>query len=156
MREQGRVGKAAGIRHIVNQVNGDLVRLAPGKPGRFDSVPNGRLVLDGDIIGPADGDAVVMRRRLANSGVVIVALAGQIGTKSGRVRVEGIGLPLVEDYDAYVEEAIADVVKAIGKLKGHDARDRDAISEAARLAARRATVRWCGKKPQVKVIMMEG
>jgi ribonuclease J len=61
-------------------VNGDLVRLAPGKPGRFDSVPNGRLVLDGDIIGPADGDAVVMRRRLANSGVVIVALAGQIGT----------------------------------------------------------------------------
>jgi hypothetical protein len=33
------------------------------------------------------------------------------------VRVEGIGLPLVEDYDAYVEEAIADVVKAIGKLK---------------------------------------
>jgi ribonuclease J len=156
MREQGRVGKAAGIPHIVNQVNGDLVRLAPGRPGRFDSVEHGRLVLDGDIIAPADGEAVVMRRRLAHSGIVMVALAGQIGTKSGRVRVEGIGLPLVEDYDAFVEEAIADVVKAIGRLKGGDARDADAIQEAARLAARRAAVRWCGKKPQVKVIMMEG
>jgi ribonuclease J len=156
MREQGRLGKARGIPHIVNQVNGDLVRLAPGKPIRVDSVPNGRLVLDGDIIAPADGEAVVMRRRLAHSGVVVVALAGQIGTKSGRVRVEGIGLPLVEDYDAFVEEAIGDVVKAVGKLKGKDARESDAISEAARLAARRAALRWCGKKPQVKVIMMEG
>lgn len=156
MREQGRVGKAKGIRHIVNQVNGDLVRLAPGRPGRFDSVQNGRLVLDGDIIAPADGEAVVMRRRLAHSGVVVVALAGHIGAKSGRVRVEGIGLPLVEDYDTFVEEAIGDVVRAIGKLKGKDARDSDAISEAARLAARRAALRWCGKKPQVKVLMMEG
>jgi ribonuclease J len=137
MREQGRVGKAKGIKHIVNQVNGDLVRLAPGKPGKFDEVRHGRLVLDGDIIGPADGEAVVMRRRLAHAGVVVVALAGQIGSKSGRVRVEGIGLPLVEDYDQFVEEAIGDVVKAVGKLKGGDARDRDAITEAARLAARR-------------------
>ncbi|WP_206243143.1 ribonuclease J [Novosphingobium terrae] len=156
MREQGRVGKAKGIKHIVNQVNGDLVRLAPGKPGKFDEVRHGRLVLDGDIIGPADGEAVVMRRRLAHAGIVVVALAGQIGAKSGRVRVEGIGLPLVEDYDQFVEEAIGDVVKAISKLKGGDARDRDAITEAARLAARRAALRWCGKKPQVKVMLLEG
>lgn len=156
MREQGRVGHASGIPHIVNQVNGDMVRLAPGRPGKFDTVPNGRLVLDGDIIAPADGEAIAMRRRLAHNGVVVVAIAGQVGTKSGRVRVEGFGLPLVEDYAAFTEEAINDITRAIGKLKGRDARDADAISEAARLAARRATTRWCGKKPQVKVMMLEG
>ena len=42
---------------------------------------------------------------------------------------------------------------AMGKLNG-SGRDRDALVEAARLAARRAATRWCGKKPQVKVILL--
>jgi ribonuclease J len=64
MREQGRLGKDAGIPKQVVQKNGDLVRLAPGKPGKFGEVRAGRLLLDGDIIAPADGMGMVMRRRL--------------------------------------------------------------------------------------------
>ena len=41
----------------------------------------------------------------------------------------------------------------MGKLNG-SGRDRDAVIEAARLAARRAATRWCGKKPQVKVMVL--
>ena len=74
MAEQARVGKAAGIPHQVVQKNGDLVRLAPGKPGKLAEVRAGRLVLDGDIITPADGQAMVMRRRLAHNGIVIVVV----------------------------------------------------------------------------------
>ena len=55
MREQARFGRACGIPKTVAQENGDLVRLAPGKPGKIDEVRAGRLVLDGDIITPADG-----------------------------------------------------------------------------------------------------
>jgi ribonuclease J len=151
MREQARVGAASGIPHNVFQKNGDIVRLAPGAPGKIAEVRTGRLVLDGDIIVPSDGDAVVMRRRLARDGLVIVVLDDR-----GGARVEGVGLPLDEDYDAFVEEAEADVGQAVAKLRGAEAKDREKVAEAARLAARRAAQRWCGKKPQTRVILAGG
>jgi ribonuclease J len=150
MREQARVGRAKGIAKTVVQQNGDMIRLAPGKPGKISEVRAGRLVLDGDILTPADGEAIVMRRRLAANGLLIVVLDGK-----GRVHVEGIGLPLDEDYDDFTAEAREDVAVALTKLKGGARHDRDAISEAARLAARRAAQRWSGKKPQVRVILPE-
>ncbi|HOB13225.1 MAG TPA: ribonuclease J [Novosphingobium sp.] len=150
MKEQARLGKACGIKATVVQANGDLVRLAPGKPGKFSEVRAGRLILDGDIIAPADGEAMVMRRRLAANGLVIVVLDGK-----GRAHVESIGLPLEEDHEEFLAEAREDVIAALAKLKGGQRHDREVISEAARLAARRAATRWSGKKPQVRVIMPE-
>ncbi len=147
MQEQTRLGRATGIAHSVFQKNGDIVRLAPGAPGKIAAIQTGRLVLDGDIIVPADGDAVTMRRRLSRDGILIVVLDGE-----GGVHVEGIGLPLDEDYAEFVEEAEADVLSALGKLKGKRGQDLDAVKEAARLAARRAAQRWSGKKPQTRVI----
>ncbi len=152
MREQGRLGKAAGIPQIVTQKNGDMVRLAPGKPGKFAEVRAGRLILDGDIISPADGEAMAMRRRMAHNGLVVVA----IGHHKHRVKVEAFGLPLVEDYAAFVEEAEDDVMAAIAKLKGGNHHDEGSVAEAARLAARKAAGRWSGKKPQVKVMLLAG
>ncbi|MBV1918940.1 MAG: MBL fold metallo-hydrolase, partial [Sphingomonadaceae bacterium] len=145
MREQGRVGRASGIEQVVVQKNGDLVRLAPGKPGKFDNVRAGRLVLDGDIIAAADGDSVVMRRRLSFGGVVSVAVDAR-----GTVRVAAMGLPLEEDYADFIEETEKDVTKALKSLRSTDLADR---MEAARLAARRAATRWSGKKPQVQVML---
>ena len=150
MKEQERLGKARGIQQNVVQGNGDLVRLAPGKPGKIAQVRNGRLILDGDIIAPANGEAIVMRRRLAQNGLVIVVLAGK-----GHVQIESLGLPLEEDHDDFVSEAQQDVVKALAKMKSGQRQDREAVLETARLAARRAAQRWCGKKPQVRVILSE-
>jgi ribonuclease J len=149
MTEQARLGLATGIPKAVVQKNGDLVRLAPGKPGKFGEVRAGRLILDGDIIAPANGESMVMRRRLAANGLVIVVVG-----ESGAVQVSGIGLPLDEDYDAFVSEAQNDVAQAIARLKGKAAQESAAVSEAARLAARRAAQRWSGKKPQVQVMLL--
>lgn len=151
MHEQARLGAACGIPAQVTQKNGDLVRIAPGKPGKFGEVRAGRLVLDGDILAPADGMAMVMRRRLAHAGVLVVVVG-----PGKKAQVAGLGLPLEEDYDAFRNEAEADVITAIGKLKGANARDRDVVIEAARLATRRAAQRWSGKKPQVQVMLVEG
>jgi ribonuclease J len=148
MMEQGRLGKACGIPRSVVQKNGDIVRLAPGAPGKIAEVANGRLVLDGDIIVPANGEAVTMRRRLARDGLLLVVLE-----KGGGVQVEGVGLPLEEDYPAFVAEAVADVKRALSALRGPAAHDREAITEAARLAARRAAQRWSGKRPQTRIIL---
>jgi ribonuclease J len=149
MAEQARLGLANGIPQAVVQKNGDLVRLAPGRAGKVGEVQAGRLVLDGDIIVPADGEAVTARRRIARDGMLVVVLDAK-----GRAHIEGIGLPLDEDYPTFVAEAQADVAKALGALKGRS-RDREAVVEAARLAARRAATRWSGKKPQVRVVLPE-
>lgn len=150
MAEQARLGKACGIPAQVVQKNGDLVRLAPGAPGKIAEVRAGRLVLDGDIITPANGEAMTMRRRIAAEGlVVVVLLRGQ------RPVIEEVGLPLDEDLPEFLDEAAEDVLAAIGRLKGRDGRDPEAIREAARLAARRAAQRWSGKRPQVRVIIPE-
>lgn len=149
MAEQTRLGAKSGIPKQILQKNGDIVRLAPGKPGKLAQVHSGRLILDGDIIVPADGEAITMRRRMARDGVVIVTLDTQ-----GKAQVHGIGLPLDEDYDEFVEEAVSDIADALKRLKGGARKDREAVAEAARLAARRAAQRWCGKKPQTRVIMV--
>ncbi len=150
MREQGRLGIGCGIPKAVVQQNGDMVRLAPGKPGKISEVRAGRLILDGDLIIPADGEAIVMRRRLAHNGLVMVVLDGK-----GRAHVESVGLPLEEDLDEFLAEAREDVAVALAKLKGGQRHDRDVVKEAARLAARRTAQRWTGKKPQVQVIQPE-
>ncbi len=148
MQEQGRLGLASGIPDAVVQQNGDLVRLAPGTPGKIAEVRVGRLVLDGDIIVPADGEAIAMRRRIMREGVVIVALDAALNPQ-----IDSLGLPLDEDYPEFVGEVRADIAAALAKLKGPARRDPGAIQEAARLAARRAAQRWSGKRPQVRVLM---
>lgn len=147
MKEQARLGVACGIPKAIFQKNGDLVRLAPDRPGKFGEVRAGRLVLDGDIIAPADGEAMIMRRRIALNGIVSVA-----ADRRGRVEISAVGLPLDEDYDAFVEEAKRDVAQALGRAKKAEPEVR---KEAARLAARRAATRWSGKKPQVQVMLLE-
>ena len=92
---------------------------------------------------------MTMRRRMARDGVVIVTLDTQ-----GKAQVHGIGLPLDEDYDDFVGEAVGDISDALRRLKGGARKDREAVAEAARLAARRAAQRWCGKKPQTRVILI--
>jgi ribonuclease J len=148
MQEQGRLGRANGIPDQVVQQNGDIVRLAPGAPGKVAEVRAGRLVLDGDLIVPADGEAIAMRRRIMREGVVIVALDGDLNP-----RIDSLGLPLDEDYDDFVAEASEDIRAAIKKLRGHERRDTASVHEAARLAARRAAQRCSGKRPQVRVIV---
>jgi len=149
MREQARLGLASGIPAAVFQKNGDLVRLAPGAPGKIDEVRAGRLLLDGDMIVPADGDAVVMRRRLSMAGVVSVAVSS-----TGEVQVEASGLPLDVERQSFLDETRRDVENALASSrKGRVEPDRR--REAVRLAARRAATRWTGKKPQVLVMIAD-
>jgi ribonuclease J len=149
MQEQGRLGRKSNIPKAVVQRNGEIIRLAPGEPGKIAEVHAGRLVLDGDILVAADGEAIAMRRRIAREGAMVVVLDGK-----GYVAIESWGLPLEEDMPEFILETCDDITEAIGKLRGKAARDAGDIREVARIAARRAAQRWCGKRPQVKVILL--
>ncbi len=162
MAEQARLGLELGIPHAVVQKNGDLVRLAPGEPGVIGHERAGRLVLDGDVILPADGLTMGERRKLALNGQVSVAVALDArGRLVGDPVLRPLGLPVEDDLDAFIAEAVEDVREAIekpsakGKGKPRGPQTGDDVQEAIRLAVRRAATRWTGKKPVVTVLMIE-
>lgn len=150
MAEQARLGEAAGIPQNIVQENGDLWRLAPGAPTRIGRERAGRLVLDGDVILPADGVTLNERRRVAQNGLVAVSIAvGTGGKVVGTPAIAVQGLPVEEDRTAFVAEAIE---AATAAARGGRAPDQQ--REAVRLAVRRCATRWTGKKPVVEVLVI--
>src|SRR3546814_16967612 len=87
MHEQARFALEKGVPDALVQENGDLVRLAPGVPKIVERVRSGRLILDGDVILPAEGETINERRKLAMHGHITV----EIGRATGRERGCGRG-----------------------------------------------------------------
>lgn len=146
MMEQARFALECGVRTAIVQKNGQLVRLAPGAAKVIDHVHAGRLVLDGDMITPADGSALVERRRLSMTGHVVVAVRG------GAADVVQRGLPIdPDDSDDFLAEA-RDAANAAAREK---AASPEKHREAIRLAVRRCATEWTGKKPLVDVLLFD-
>ena len=72
MEEHARLARRFGVPEAVVPVNGSAIRLAPGKPQIISHEPVGRLVLDGDVILPADGATMLARRRMMHNGLIAV------------------------------------------------------------------------------------
>lgn len=151
MKEQARLGLAHGIPQAVFQKNGDLVRLAPGKAEVIGHELTGRLLLDGDVILPADGGTINERRKLSVNGQISVALARNAkGRLVGEPQLRMQGVPLEEDREAFMDEAREEVASALANGNG----DEEALRERVRLAVRRTATRWTGKKPLVDVLLI--
>ncbi len=136
----------------MKQVNGEIVRLAPGGPEKIGHAHAGRLVLDGDVILPADGTTITERRRLALYGQISVAVAlSEKGRLIGTPQVRIQGVPVEEEREPFLAEASAAAAEAVRA----DKRGGDALREAIRLAVRRTATRWTGKKPVVDVLVVE-
>ena len=155
--EQARFARAQGIGEALVQKDGDLVRLRPGPATKIANAPVGRLVLDGDVILPADGSTINERRKVAINGMVSVAVAvGQGGRLIGRPQVRVQGVPVEEDRAAFINEAAEAAARAIGKSGRGADRNGGRLREDVRLAVRHVATRWTGKKPIVDVLMIEG
>jgi ribonuclease J len=151
MREQARFGLSQGIPSAIVQKNGDVVRLAPDGPKKIGEERVGRLVLDGDVILPADGATINERRKIAVSGLITVALpVGKDGRLMGDAVVRPFGVPVEEDRADFLADAADAAQKAY-----EPTRDVEKVREAVRLAVRRCATLWTGKKPIVEVMLVE-
>jgi ribonuclease J len=152
MMEQARFGLSKGIPQALVQSDGDIVRLAPGKPEKLGHAPVGRLMLDGDVILPADGATMNERRRVATYGQMSVAVAIDRNNRLiGVPRVGLQGIPVEEDREAFIDEAIDAAAEVVKKHRG----DSQALRESLRLGVRRVATRWTGKKPVVDILLIE-
>ncbi|MGN6270477.1 MAG: ribonuclease J [Sphingomonas sp.] len=150
--EHARYGLAQGIPQALVQTDGDIVRLAPGTPEKVGHASVGRLVLDGDVILPADGATINERRKLGLNGQISVAVALKDGALFGEPQVRLQGVPIEEEREPFLDEAI----DAVADTVRDDKRGGDALREAIRLAVRHVATRWTGKKPIVDVLVIEG
>ncbi|NML11183.1 ribonuclease J [Sphingobium sp. AR-3-1] len=151
MAEQARLGITSGIRHAVVQSNGDVLRLAPGAPTIIGKQDTGRLVLDGDVILPADGATINERRKLGLHGQISVAVAiDRKGKLIGQPALRTQGVPVEEDKAAFLAEAANEAAAAVPK----GSMEEEALRERVRLAVRRTATRWTGKKPIVDVLLV--
>ena len=151
LQEHARFGRAQGIPAALVQTDGDIVRLLPGPARKIGHATVGRLVLDGDVILPADGATMNERRRIAVNGQVSVAVALRDGRLFGRPEVRVQGLPVEEDRADFLAEAREAATEAASRGR----KSADKLREDLRLAVRRAATRWTGKKPIVDVLLIE-
>lgn len=152
MSEQARFGLSEGVPKAIVQSNGDVIRLAPKGPQKIGEERTGRLILDGDVIIPADGDTINQRRRLSWYGMISVAIAldgndSLLGDPVFRMH----GVPIEDEREDFLDEASDAVVKTVREWKG----DMDKLRESVRLAVRRIATSWTGKKPIVDVMIVE-
>jgi ribonuclease J len=149
--EHARLALGHGVSHAIVQKNGDVIHLAPGDPRKIDEVRVGQLVLDGDVILPADGSTVNERRRIGYGGLITVAVpVSGDGQLAGAPLIRPFGVPVEEDRDDFIADA-TDAARRAYNPGGPE----DAVRESVRLAVRRCATLWTGKKPLVEVMMLQ-
>jgi ribonuclease J len=149
--EHARLALSHGVPHAIVQKNGDVIRLAPGEPKKIDEARVGRLVLDGDVILPADGSTINERRRLGYGGLITVALPiAEDGSLAGTPLIRPFGVPVEEDRDDFIADATDAAARAFSA-----GADEEKMREAVRLAVRRCATWWTGKKPLVEVMLLQ-
>ncbi|GAB5481641.1 MAG: ribonuclease J [Parasphingorhabdus sp.] len=152
MKEQARFAQEQGVPENIFQQNGDIVRLAPEGPKIIGQERTGRLVLDGDVIIPADGKTLNERRKIAYNGSISVAVGlDERGKIMGQPMLRLQGVPLEEDEEDFLDEMCETIMKKFKKPVS----DIDRFSEELRLLVRRSATEWTGKKPVVSVLVIE-
>lgn len=134
--------------------NGDMIRLAPGTPSVIDTVPNGRLYLDGNRLVPAEGDGIRERRALAAYGFMSVSVAidedGDL-VDGPLVRARGLS----EEDGRSADESLIEIDEAAEEaMLGMKRRKRVIDEEVERTlvrAVRKACERHFGRRPLIDV-----
>jgi ribonuclease J len=145
MQEHARLAHELQVPESLVALNGQMVRLAPGRAEIVDEVPAGRLHLDGRVLVHEDEGFARARRTLSFAGFVGVTL---VLDRRGRLaanpvlHMEGIPQAVTETLRDAVERAV-------------DGRRGEALEECVRIAARRAAAGVWGKKPVVRVEVVE-
>jgi ribonuclease J len=156
LREHAELAGQLGIPHAVAPRNGDLIRLAPGKPEIIDEVPSGRLYIDGRILLPQGDGVIRARQRLASEGLIVVAIAldgknRPIGSPQLLVK----GLP-EEDNEGtllkpLIETAVEDAMASLPRPKLGDDRE---LENALRRAIRNDLFPRWGKRGDISVLIV--
>lgn len=153
MEEHARLARACGVAEALVPGNGTILRLAPGPAAIAGHAPAGRLVLDGEVILPADSGTMNMRRKLAWGGLIVVTLVFDRRDRLvGDVAVLARGVPVEEDEADFLAECAE---AAEGAARRVPLADRRRLEDEVKVAVRRVARQWTGKKPLTDVQVLQ-
>ena len=146
MSEHARLARELQVPQTVVALNGQMVRLAPGAAEIIDETPSGRLHLDGRLLVHEDEGFARSRRALGFAGFIGITL---VLDRKGRLAAEPVlhleGIP----------DIVHGAVRAAAARAAGAKRAKGDIAEDVRIAARRAANEMWGKKPVVRVQIVE-
>jgi ribonuclease J len=144
---QAALAEDEGITAILLE-NGDVLSLSSNNPEVIDSVPTGRLAVDGTAIVPLKGGVMAARRRMLFNGAVVGSVvvdgAGKI---RGGAKVSAPGL--LDESVALQREVEAEFLELLTELPPA-LRKEESLTEAARAILRRIVGKRLGKRPIVE------
>ncbi|WP_421994405.1 ribonuclease J [Roseococcus sp.] len=133
--------------------DGDVLRLSGKDPKVLESVPVGRLVVDGNRLLPLEGGVMGARKRMLFNGVVVASLAvDTAGRIVGRPRVSAPGLFEAEGPEQ--GQLADDLTRGVGELPKGLRKEDEAMTEAVRGVMRKAIARRLKKRPNIEVHLL--
>jgi len=143
-----------GIKSLLVE-DGDVVLFGASGPQVVDSVPTGRLAVDGDRVVPLKTGVLAARKRMLFNGVVVGSFAiDSKGKLHGMPRISAPGLLDEQDgaqrlvYEREFHDLLDDLAPSLR-------RDEAAFSDAARAGLRRIVGKPLGKRPLVDVHILK-
>ena len=145
--EHARLAREWGVPTAIVPTDGVVIHLGPGAPKVIGHEKVGKLVLDGDVILPADGSTMQARRRISENGYLAATLVMAKGRLAAKPSILVQGLPVEEDRAAFMTECAEAATKAVNGGRQDEAKLIDSVRQSLRRVARD----WTGKKPVTDV-----
>lgn len=142
--EHAKLALSLGVPHAVDIKNGDLLKIAPGKPEKVGIIQSGRFAIDGFAFHAGDSDIMRSRRKMRVGGAVFVSVV--VNKKGEAVETPKVAAPglldagedqeflkgLAEDIEVMLEEkrattGIEENVKKIVKKVIRDELDKNPV-----------------------------
>jgi ribonuclease J len=152
MQEQAELGRECGIAKTVVPENGSLIRLDAKKPEILDTIPSGRLGVDGSRLVPMISSLTHDRARLAINGCVLASIL--VDRHGQLVRTPQLTLLGVTVGGEEKESIERDIHRVIRQILNNSYRDSEGLREELRIGIRRAVHSWTGKKPLTEIHLL--
>ncbi|MDC1132904.1 ribonuclease J, partial [Candidatus Pelagibacter sp.] len=139
------------VPHPVQVENGDIVKLAPGKPHVYDKAPSGRLYLDGNMSVEEDSQSIKDRKNIGANGYMEVTI---LITPKGNIHKRPVitfrGLP-VYDVDEFIYELEEVIEKTTRSFSIKSKKQEYNLIDALKITCRKCTKEFTGKKPFINI-----
>ncbi|MDA7469639.1 ribonuclease J [Candidatus Pelagibacter ubique] len=151
MIEHMKFAKEMKVPHPVQVENGDIVKLAPGKPHVFDKAPSGRLYLDGNMSVEEDAQSIKDRKNISANGYMEVTI---LITAKGNIHKRPVltfrGLP-VYDVDEFIYELEEAIEKTTRTFSIKSKKQEFNLIDALKITCRKCAKDFTGKRPFINI-----